>query len=236
MYQAEPAARRVRPRAAEEAAERVRVAVWAADPITLNGLTQVLMERVEIFVATSELAEEVDVLLFAADRVTAECMAVMRRSAARCTAPVVLVTGEFDRSHLLGAVECRVAAVLHRNAATEDRLVNAITAAANRGGALPPDLLVQVQNLHEEAPHDLDVAGMTSREIEVVRLLADGLDTEEIGNRLCYSERTVKNIIHVMTSRLKVRNRSQLVAHGLRAGDHLTCAPRRSARVGSIED
>ncbi|MDA3646870.1 response regulator transcription factor [Saccharopolyspora indica] len=180
------------------------------------------MGRVEVFVATGELAEDVDVLVFAADRVTTEVVAAMRRAGS--TAPVVLVAGELDRSHLLGVVECGVVAVLHRNAATEERLVGAVAVAANGGGILPPnvlgDLLRQVQELHEEvlAPRGLNAAGLTPREIDVVRLLAEGLDTEEIGNRLCYSERTVKNIIHAMTSRLKLRNRSQLVAHGLRAG------------------
>ncbi|MER5387732.1 response regulator transcription factor [Saccharopolyspora sp. NPDC002686] len=190
----------------------------------MNGLTQMLMGRVEIFVAKGEPAEEVDVVVFAADRVTTEVMAAIRRVASRSTAPVVLVTSELDRAHLLGSVECRVVAVLHRRTATEERLVKAIGLAAKGGGVLPPellgDLLRQVQSLQEEvlAPHGLNAAGLTRREIDVVRLLADGLGTGAIGTRLCYSERTVKNIIHAMTSRLKLRNRSQLVAYGLRAG------------------
>ncbi|SDZ54433.1 regulatory protein, luxR family [Saccharopolyspora shandongensis] len=52
----------------------------------------------------------------------------------------------------------------------------------------------------------------------MLRLLAEGWDTEEIGKKLCYSERTVKNVIHAMTSRLNLRNRPQLVAHGVRTG------------------
>ncbi|MGW1680142.1 helix-turn-helix transcriptional regulator [Saccharopolyspora sp. NPDC002376] len=222
MNQAEQAAHRVWPRTAGNPAERPRVAVWAADPITLNGLTQTLMGRVELFVATSELTEDVDVLVFAADRLTTEVVAALRRAGS--TAPVVLVAGELDRSHLLGVVECGVVAVLHRSAATEERLVGAVAVAANGGGVLPPsvlgDLLRQVQELHEEvlAPRGLNAAGLTPREIDVVRLLAEGLDTEEIGKQLRYSERTVKNIIHAMTSRLKLRNRAQLVAHGLRTG------------------
>jgi DNA-binding NarL/FixJ family response regulator len=212
------------PTAGQDPEKRARVAAWASDPITLNGLTQTLMGRLEVFLATDELPEDVDVLVFAADRVSSEVMAALRRAAARTAAPVVLVTTELDRSHLLSAVECRVVAVLHRGAATEERLVNAINLAAQGGGALPPnllgDLLRQVHNLQHEvlAPLGLNSAGLTPREIDVVRLLAEGWDTEEIGTRLCYSERTVKNIIHTMTSRLKVRNRPQLVAYGLRAG------------------
>lgn len=204
--------------------ERARVAVWATDPITLNGLTQTLMARLEVFVAGGEHLGDLDVLVFAPDRVDAAAMAALRRMAARSAAPVVLVTSDIDRSHLLSLVECRVVAVLHRGATTEERLVSAIDLAAKGGGALPAnllgELLRQVKDLQQEvlAPLGLNSASMTPREIDVVRLLAEGLDTGEIGDRLCYSQRTVKNIIQAMTSRLNVRNRPHLVAYGLRAG------------------
>ncbi|GAA4826743.1 helix-turn-helix transcriptional regulator [Saccharopolyspora rosea] len=203
---------------------RVRVAGWATDPITLNGLTQTLVGHFEVFVATGELPDDVDVLVYATDRVTPDTVAGLRRVTARCTAPVVLVTSELGRAELMGLVECGVVAVLHRSAATEERLVETVDLAAKGGGSVPPnllgDLLRQVREMQEEvlAPRGLNSTGLTPREIDVVRLLAEGWDTEEIGKQLCYSERTVKNIIHAMTSRLKLRNRPQLVAYGLRAG------------------
>jgi DNA-binding NarL/FixJ family response regulator len=52
----------------------------------------------------------------------------------------------------------------------------------------------------------------------VLRLMADGFDTGEIGQRLFYSERTVKNIVHDITSRLHLRNRTHAVAYALRQG------------------
>ncbi|MGP4018694.1 helix-turn-helix transcriptional regulator [Saccharopolyspora sp. 5N708] len=204
--------------------KRLRVAVWATDPITLIGLTETLTDSLEVFVATDEFADEVDVLLFATDRVTPEALARMREATTRTTAPAVLVTSGIGRSDLLRAVECRVVAVLHRSAATTEQIVNSIRVAAANGGILPTnllgELLRQVQTLQREvlAPRGLNSVGLTPREIDVVRLLAEGCDTEEIGKRLCYSERTVKYIINAMSSRLKVRNRPQLVAHCLRAG------------------
>jgi DNA-binding NarL/FixJ family response regulator len=59
---------------------------------------------------------------------------------------------------------------------------------------------------------------LTDREIEVLRLLSDGLDTNEVSQRLYYSERTVKNIIHDVTSRLDLRNRTHAVAYAIRQG------------------
>jgi len=39
-----------------------------------------------------------------------------------------------------------------------------------------------------------------------------------VGGRLFYSERTVKNIIHDVTSRLDLRNRTHAVAYAIKQG------------------
>ncbi len=52
----------------------------------------------------------------------------------------------------------------------------------------------------------------------MLRLMADGMDTAEIAQKLCYSERTVKNVIYGVTSRLNLRNRPHAVAYAMRAG------------------
>ena len=68
------------------------------------------------------------------------------------------------------------------------------------------------------APRGLTFTGLTPRETEVLRLVADGHDTSEIATRLCYSERTVKNVLHDLNIRLQLRNRSQAVAYAVREG------------------
>ena len=68
------------------------------------------------------------------------------------------------------------------------------------------------------APRGLTFSGLTERETSVLRLLAQGCDTAEVGRRLFYSERTVKNIIHDVTSRLELRNRAHAVAYAIREG------------------
>lgn len=72
------------------------------------------------------------------------------------------------------------------------------------------------------APRGLHVNGLSEREVEVLRLVAEGNDTNEIARTLCYSERTVKNVIHDVTSRLHLRNRPHAVAFALRQGPHLS--------------
>jgi DNA-binding NarL/FixJ family response regulator len=78
----------------------------------------------------------------------------------------------------------------------------------------------QVSRLHDQvlAPRGLTFSGLSEREVDVLRLVADGCDTAEIARSLCYSERTVKNVIHDVTSRLRLRNRSHAVAYAMRQG------------------
>lgn len=158
-------------RTAGESGQRTRVAVWAPDPITLVGLTETLVSSLDVFVGSTDQPSDVDVWVFATDRVTSDVVARMRRTAAGSTAPAVLVTRELERAHLMSVVECRVVAVVHLTAATEERLVSTIAAAAAGGGSLPPnllgELLRQVQTLQQEvlAPRGLNSAGFTPREI-----------------------------------------------------------------------
>lgn len=64
-----------------------------------------------------------------------------------------------------------------------------------------------------------DVLGLDrARAQRAARLLAECLDTAEVSGQLFYSERTVKNIIHDITSRLELRNRTHAVAHAIKAG------------------
>ena len=68
------------------------------------------------------------------------------------------------------------------------------------------------------APRGLTFSGLTPRETQVLKLVADGHDTSEIALALCYSERTVKNVLHDLTTRLQLRNRSHAVAYAVREG------------------
>ena len=68
------------------------------------------------------------------------------------------------------------------------------------------------------SPRGLTFSGLTDREVKVLRLLADGLDTGEVGRQLFLSERTVKNVVHDITSRLNLRNRTHAVAYAVRQG------------------
>jgi DNA-binding NarL/FixJ family response regulator len=59
---------------------------------------------------------------------------------------------------------------------------------------------------------------LTTREQAVLRLIAQGHATREVASELCYSERTIKNVIHDAVTKLDARSRSHAVAHAVRHG------------------
>ncbi len=68
-----------------------------------------------------------------------------------------------------------------------------------------------------EADEDLP-EGLTRREVDVVRLIAEGLNNRQVARRLVVSEATVKTHLNHVLSKLDVPDRSALVAWAWRHG------------------
>jgi DNA-binding NarL/FixJ family response regulator len=202
----------------------IPVVVSAADPLSRAGIVSQLRRAQGFRVVTEAEGNEDAVALVVADDLDEAVLGDMRALRARGLRRLVLLVSRLDDRALLNAAEAGVTGVVRRSEATAGNLAAAIRAAAAGEGSVPPDLLArllrQVGQLQRQvlSPRGLTFSGLTARETAVLRLLADGCDTAEIGQRLFYSERTVKNIIHDVTSRLELRNRAHAVAYAIREG------------------
>ena len=203
---------------------RTPVVVRATDPILQSGVHMALRTRQEVWLVEEEDATPDTVALVVADRFDERAGQLLKALQCRGFARVVLVAGELEDSEILTAVEGGVCAVARRADTTPDVLVRLVQAASAGEGELPPDLLGRLLNRvsrlqrHVLEPRGLHLAGVTDRETEVLRLVASGLSTKEIADKLCYSQRTVKSILHDVTNRFQLRNRSHAVAYALREG------------------
>lgn len=201
-----------------------RVLAAALDPITAAGLKSCLAARPELTVVSDRRQTDVDVVVAAFDHLSADAVSMLRSLRGELGKPIVLVIGEIWEEELLTAVECHVVALLPRGAVTDDRLPAGVAAAAAEGDEIPANLLGRLiehaELVHRRVISDVERGelSLSSREVEVFRLMADGLDTNEIAEKLSYSERTVKNIIYSVTSRFQLRNRTHAVAYVMRAG------------------
>jgi len=61
-------------------------------------------------------------------------------------------------------------------------------------------------------------AGLTRRELDVLRLVADGLTNREIAARLVLSDRTVDHHVAAILRKLRVKTRAEASAHAVRLG------------------
>lgn len=200
----------------------VRVALSADDPVSRAGLAAGLNNRPGI--STVEDTDGADVVVLVAEEVDEAAQQTVRRLRRNGIAGVVLVVARVDDRGLFAAVEAGVSALLRRAEATPDRLSRAIRDSRDGNGSMSGDLLgrlmEQVSHLQDRflGPQGMHLNGLSDREIDVLRLVAEGHATSEIAAQLCYSERTIKNVIQGITTRLNLRNRSHAVAYAMRQG------------------
>jgi DNA-binding NarL/FixJ family response regulator len=196
--------------------------VRASDPISQAGVVGQLRMRPEIRMVDS--APEATVAVMIADTVDENTTRDLRAMRKDGQPRLMLVATTVDDAALVAAAEAGVAGLLRRCDASADMLVKTILKVASGEGEVPADLLgrllEQVGRLQRQvlAPRGLTFTGLTPRETQVLRLVADGFDTGEIALRMCYSERTVKNVLHDLTTRLQLRNRTHAVAYAVREG------------------
>ncbi|WP_128375656.1 helix-turn-helix transcriptional regulator [Streptomyces cavernae] len=203
---------------------RIPVAVHASDPISREGALGQLRQHPEIELRDETESGPAVVALVINETLDEATLARLRRLVRGEGARAVLVVSALRETELLDVIECGVGAIVWRQEATAHRLVQAVLAASRGDGDLPADLLgrliSQVGSLHRTTTGHPGApsSGLAPREVDVLRLVAEGLDTGEIASKLSYSERTVKNVMHGLTTRLQLRNRAHAVAHALREG------------------
>lgn len=136
-------------------------------------------------------------------------------------ARVIVCTSDCNDDAVLTVIQAGAVGFLRKDTLTTEGLSAAVSAAVNGAGVVAPDLLGNL--LRGLSPDAMDdgrpaLARLTEREQQVLSLIAKGHPTREVAQQLCYSERTVKNVLHDVVTKLNARSRSQAVAHAVREG------------------
>ncbi|QMU78022.1 response regulator transcription factor [Streptacidiphilus sp. PB12-B1b] len=203
---------------------RIPVSIHADDPFTRTGLATELRQRAEIELVDPPLGGSARVVVFALDTLAGSAFDLIRTVRSRDGAQAVLVVSALSDDDLLNVVESGVSSVVWRWEATATSLTQAVIRAASGDAALPADLLTrllkQVGRLQQHVlrPQGLTLGGLSDRERRVLRLAAEGFDTDEIAGELAYSKRTVSSVLHDITVRYQLRNRTHAVAFAIREG------------------
>ncbi len=207
---------------------RVAVTVLATDPVSGEGTSALISAHPRLRLVGASHPDPPEVLLVLADDVTEDVLARMeyavRRTDPSGALPIVLVANGIEEHQLLRAIDIGLVSLLVREECGFAPIADAIVAVSAGRARLPEvvvhALLRQVRSVGRElvARHGTTLAGLATREVDVLRLLSDGLDNGEVALKLNYSERTVKNIIRGVLDRHQLRNRTHAVAYALRRG------------------
>ena len=126
---------------------------------------------------------------------------------------VVVVTASQDSGEALAAIRAGARAVVFKRFAVET-LMEAVRAVKEGHVWLPPALQSEITAQMSEP----DTKALTSREREIVRLVALGFHNTEIAQRLSIGEVTVKTHINNVFHKLEARDRVALTLYAIRLG------------------
>ena len=141
--------------------------------------------------------------------------------AASTGARTIVCTSDCSDDAVLAAIRAGAVGFLRKDTLTPGGLAAAVRAAANGSGVIPPELLGNL--LRGVSGEGLEqgrtaAAVLNDRERRVLALIADGHPTREVAKELSFSERTIKNVMHDVLTKLNARSRSQAVAFAVREG------------------
>jgi DNA-binding NarL/FixJ family response regulator len=144
--------------------------------------------------------------------------------------PKVLILTTFDLdAYVFDALRAGASGFLLKDV-TAERLFDAVRVIAGGEALLAPAvtrrLISEFAQLHRPAGAVLQLASLTPRETQVLRLVAEGLSNQEIAQRLVVTEETVKSHVSHVLSKLGLRDRTQAVVTAYESG---LVIPRRPA-------
>lgn len=136
---------------------------------------------------------------------------------------IIVLTTFLDEAYIVDALRFGASGYLLKDTQPED-IKKAIITICEGGTLIDPEAATKlVQRFQEtysevcrERPESLK--DLTEREIDILRLIAEGLSNQEISDQLFLTEGTVKNHITKILSKLELRDRTQLAIFALKAG------------------
>jgi DNA-binding NarL/FixJ family response regulator len=135
---------------------------------------------------------------------------------------VVVLTISADDDDVMDAVMAGACGYLLKDSSMEE-LILGIRAAASGESLISPQIAAKVLRRLRSQSSSVDAAEtiraeLSDREIEVLKLIANGKDNAQIARELFISPKTVKNHISNILMKLQIDNRIQAAVYAVRSG------------------
>lgn len=207
----------------------IRVLIGARSEVVRAGLASLLtadpmFQVVGTFSIDDALTRVEDlqpeIVLLDLDSPSDESLSAAIQSGGALVNSSVMILTEDPESLAVDVLGSGLRAILPRYA-TPEEIIAAIQAAATGLVALHPEVFdSMLSRIRPGQQSELDPSGqiLTPREIEVLRMIAEGLGNKEIASKLSISDHTVKFHISSIFAKLGASNRAEAVTLGIRHG------------------
>jgi NarL family two-component system response regulator LiaR len=130
---------------------------------------------------------------------------------------VIVLTSYHEDEHIFPALRAGALSYLLKDVSTRE-LANAVRKAAAGEAVMHPRVAARVvQELRSPAREEI-APDLSERELEVLRLIAEGISNAEIAERLVISENTVKSHVSNILGKLHLADRTQAAVYAWREG------------------
>lgn len=134
---------------------------------------------------------------------------------------VLVLSGSAQDGDVLEALLAGACGYLLKSAPIEE-IATGLRTAVEGGSVLSPivatQLLDHVRTRKPVTPPEAPQPQLTARELEVLRLMAEGLENAQIAERLVISPRTARNHVASILAKLQMENRLQAAVYAVRNG------------------
>ncbi len=128
---------------------------------------------------------------------------------------IVVLTSATDDEHLVRAMQAGATSYLLKTAPAE-RVIAAVRAAADGTASLSPELLTRLTHALRRPPQPDPLQRLSTREREVLQLIARGHSNRQIGRDLAIGEQTVKTHVRSILAKLGLQDRVQAAIFAIR--------------------
>jgi two-component system, NarL family, response regulator LiaR len=130
-------------------------------------------------------------------------------------AKVIIVTSFLDDEKVYPALEAGATSYMLKTSKA-DEIANAVRATYHGQSVLEPEvtgkMMVKMRQKHQQLPHE----ELTTREMEILMLMAEGKTNQDIADDLYIALKTVKTHVSNILSKLNVQDRTQAVIYAFK--------------------
>lgn len=208
----------------------IRILVADDHPVVRDGLVAILSTQPDFKVVgeagtgteavqkTLTAATAPDVVLLDLQMPELDGVGVLKQlNAAKSPARVIVFTAFDTDERILDAVQAGAQGYLLKGAPREE-LFNAVRVVHAGGSLLQPIIASKLLRHVAHADEAVSSDALTSRELEVLKLMGSGLQNKEIAAALVISERTVKFHVSSILQKLDAGNRTEAVRNAVQQG------------------